>query len=175
MENQLIKLRALEPEDIDLLYTWENDTLLWKVSNTLAPFSRNTLRRYIENAHDDIYDAKQLRLMIVDKETNKTVGCIDLFDFEPFHLRAGVGILVYESEDRRKGFAKEALNLLIEYCFTHLHFHQLYCNITDDNDASIKLFQNAGFVQTGCKIDWLKYCNEWKNELIFQLVNDNTD
>ena len=172
MENNIIKLRALEPEDIELLYTWENDTLLWKVSNTIAPFSKYTLKRYIENAHEDIFDTKQLRLMIVAKDQNKTIGCIDLFDFEPFHQRAGVGILIYEKEDRSKGYAKVALNVLINYCFNTLGLHQLYCNITEDNVASIELFTKAGFVQTGCKIDWLKYCNDWKNELTLQLIKE---
>ena len=94
LKNHIIKLRALEPEDIDILYRWENDTDVWKVSNTIAPFSKYILRQFIENQKYDIYETKQLRLIIEALETQKPVGTIDLFDIDPYNLRAGVGILI---------------------------------------------------------------------------------
>ena len=36
LENERVCLRALEPEDLELLYRWENDSELWEVGNTLA-------------------------------------------------------------------------------------------------------------------------------------------
>ncbi len=173
-----IKLRALEPEDLELMYKWENNPSVWTVSNTLSPFSRFILKQYLENAHLDIYEAKQLRLMIdLRGDTNglilETVGTVDLFDFDPFHMRAGVGILVNRKEYRNKGFATEALRLMIEYCFEHLHLHQLYCNILVDNEPSIKLFEQAGFVQCGVKKQWIKTRDGWVDELMFQLINPN--
>ncbi len=142
LENNIIKLRALEPSDIDLLYKWENDISVWRVSNTLAPFSKYIIKQYIENSHFDIYQTKQLRLIIDLKSGEELIpiGCIDLFDFEPFHNRAGIGILIADSEYRGKSYASEALDLLIKYSFEILNLHQLYCNITVDNEASLKLF-----------------------------------
>ena len=110
-----ISLRALEPEDLELLYEWENDTANWIISNTLAPFSRFTLKRYIENSHKDIHETGQLRLMIDHIADNRTIGTIDLFDYDPFHRRAGVGILIAPEEYRRRGFATMALECLIKY------------------------------------------------------------
>ncbi|HET6225910.1 MAG TPA: GNAT family protein [Bacteroidia bacterium] len=174
--NQLL-LRAIEPADIDLLYAWENDTRFWKVSNTLAPFSKQVLQQYIESAHLDIYTAKQLRLFIDEiplpssglKEI-KSVGCIDLFDFDPTHLRAGIGILIASEENRRKGHASEALDLLISYCFDHLHLHQVYCNISVNNEASILLFRKHGFEITGVKKHWIREGNTFEDELLLQLI-----
>ncbi|MBI5217648.1 MAG: GNAT family N-acetyltransferase [Bacteroidia bacterium] len=171
LENDKIKLRAIEPEDMDLLYEWENDRSLWEVSNTLVPFSKYTLKKYLENSHLDLYEAKQLRLMIVENEKNKTVGAIDLFDFEPFHSRVGIGILVYDKNDRRKNFASEALNIIINYCFNTLMLHQLYCNITTDNKSSLDLFTKQGFIIAGEKKDWIRVCNKWKSEYFLQLIN----
>lgn len=162
-------LRAIEPEDIDVLYNWENDPENWTVSNTQTPFSRFVLEQYITTAHVDIYSAKQLRLMICDTE-GKAVGSIDLFDFEPNHLRAGVGILVAEKSDRRKGYASEALELLINYCYDILNLHQLYCNITTDNESSILLFQKHGFQITGIKKQWTRSGSGYKDELLLQLI-----
>ena len=158
-KNISIRLRALEPDDIDLLYKWENDETIWKVSNTIAPFSRHILRKYIENSHLDIFETKQLRLMIDnidEKGKSKTIGAIDLFEFDPLNNRAGIGILIGEKGDRRKGFASEALDKLIQYAFNILHLHQLFCNIGEENTESLSLFQKKGFKITGTKIDWLK-------------------
>lgn len=165
-----IKLRAIEPSDIDLLHKWENDRSIWSVSNTVTPFSRQEIEEYITSIRD-IYADKQLRLMICLATNNKSIGCIDLFDFDKNNLKAGVGILIAESSQRQKGYASEALELLIKYCFTILNLHQLYCNIPVDNEASLKLFKKYGFQEIGIKKDWIRTGKKWVDEYIFQLVN----
>lgn len=169
LKGEHIFLRAIEPADIDALYAWENDTENWKVSNIQTPFSRFVLEQYIASAHQDIYSVKQLRLIICDNE-NKSVGCIDLFDFEPNHLRAGIGVLISDKSDRRKGYASEALELLTDYCFSTLNLHQLYCNITTDNEASVLLFQKHGFQITGIKKQWIREGDTFKDELLLQRI-----
>jgi diamine N-acetyltransferase len=173
MDEAEIVLRAPEPKDTDLLYQWENDPEIWKVSNTIAPFSKHILEQYIETAHLDIYQVKQLRLMIDAKDADqiKTVGTIDLFDFDPFHLRAGVGILIGYKQDRHKGLASLALRKFISYGFDILQLHQLFCNITISNEESIRLFISCGFEITGRKKDWIKTLDGFEDELILQLLN----
>lgn len=165
-----IKLRALEPSDVEILYRWENTTDVWNLSNTLTPYSKNVLEQYIASAHLDVYSTKQLRLIICDVK-DKPVGCIDLFDFDPNHKRAGIGILISEKKDRRKKYASEALSLLINYCFNTLNLHQLYCNITVDNKASIRLFQKHRFKITGTKKDWIRNGKKFTDEYKLQLIN----
>ena len=166
-----VKLRALEPEDLDFLFEVENNTNFWEVSSTQVPFSRYMLKKYLENAHQDIYEAKQVRMVIEEISNNKTVGLIDLFDFNPQHKRAGIGVLIHE-QYQKAGFASEALALLIPYCFKTLHLHQLFANITPDNQHSIALFMGHGFKNNGEKKDWLYVNGAFKNELIFQLMNE---
>ncbi|NOX46362.1 MAG: GNAT family N-acetyltransferase [Chlorobi bacterium] len=167
-----IILRALEPEDIDLLYQWENDRESWHLSNTLTPFSRFALEQYVMAADQDIFTSKQLRLMIDKTRENEKecIGAIDLFDFDPVNKRAGIGVLISKKE-RNKGFASEALKLLANYCFKTLELHQLFCNIETSNSASLKLFQNQGFEIAGEKRDWLRKNNQWNNEYFLQLMN----
>jgi diamine N-acetyltransferase len=166
-----ISLRAIEPSDLDVLYQWENDTDTWNVSNTQTPYSRFVLEQYIASAHQDIYSVKQLRLMICENG-GKPVGSIDLFDFDPNHLRAGIGILVAAKEDRRKGYASEALELLMDYCFSLLNLHQLYCNILIENEASVLLFQKHGFKITGMKKQWVRENDQFKDELLLQRLKN---
>jgi len=173
MKYQDIRLRAIEPEDLELLYNWENNNSWWIISNTVAPFSKYTLKRYIRNSHKSIYETGQLRLMIDLISGNQTIGTIDIFDFDPFHNRAGIGILIAEEEQRRKGYASMALKCLTDYCFRTLQLHQLWCNILANNRESIELFQKLGFVQIGIKKDWVKTADGYLDEYMFQLINDH--
>lgn len=167
-----VLLRALEPADIDLIYAWENDVNAWKVSYSVTPFSKYILQKYLENAHLDIYEVKQLRLMIVKISDEKAIGTIELFDFDPFHLRAGIGLMIHELSEQQKGFGNEALSLLIDYAFSHLGLHQLYCNIAEDNAASLSLFQKSGYEIIGKKKEWIKNLQSgWIDEYVLQLIN----
>jgi len=172
IKNDKIILRALEPADADLLYHWENQMELWPVSNTLTPFSRHKIITYINQTDLDIYQTRQLRLMIDLPDNNKqqTIGMIDLFDFDPYHRRGGIGILIYKPE-REKGYAKEAVALFSDYAFNHLGLHQLYCNIREDNIASIKLFESLNFTPIGRKKQWLKTPEGFKDELMYQKIS----
>jgi diamine N-acetyltransferase len=166
-----IFLRAPELTDVDLLYSWENNTDTWAVSNTVTPFSRHVLMQYLDTAHLDIYTTKQLRLMICAGD-ERALGCIDIFDFDPNNSRAGVGILIAAETDRKQGYATEALALLIDYCFSTLNLRQLFCNIITGNVASVKLFQKHGFVITGTKKQWVRAGDEWQDEYILQLLKE---
>ncbi|UKN01849.1 GNAT family N-acetyltransferase [Paracrocinitomix mangrovi] len=163
-----IRLRAVEPWDVDKILEWENDRKNWRVSNTMVPFSKELIMRYIENAQD-IYTAKQIRLIMTLQDKLTAVGAIDLFDYEPHHQRAGVGILV-EKEYRAQGFASEALEIIEEYALNVIGIRNLYCNILEDNEQSIRLFEKAGYVQVGRKIKWFNDHIDWLDELMYQKV-----
>ena len=170
--SQLLKdkdliLRALEPSDLEWLYQIENDTSLWTVSDTYKPYSKEVLARYLENAHQDIYTAKQLRLVI--EWSAQAIGLIDLFDFDPKHKRAYLGIVIL-GPYRSKGFAKRALSLMMVYAKGTLDCHQLVATMTEDNTESIGLFESAGFKRTGVRKDWVFEKGVYKSEYFYQRI-----
>lgn len=168
-----VRLRAPEPSDIELLYKWENDPAIWEVSNTLAPFSRFQIEEYVLNARQDLLAARQLRMMIDLIENHgieTTIGTVDMFDYDPLNSRAGVGILICDPY-RGQGFAGDAMKTLIKYAFSHLYLHQLYCNISENNSESLRLFESLGFVRCGIRRDWIRRGAGWEHELTLQLVN----
>jgi diamine N-acetyltransferase len=173
MKYNEIRLRAPEPEDLELLYEWENNRDYWIISNTMTPFSRYTLKRYIENSHKSIYETGQVRLMIDLIKEKVTIGTVDIFDFDHFHMRAGVGILIAREEYRRKGYASMALRGLTEYCFNVLKLHQIWCNIIANNTASLELFSNLGFEVTGTRREWIKDEEMYLDEHFLQLFKGN--
>ena len=164
-------LRAMEPEDVSLLYQWENDTRYWSMSNTVAPFSQSQLVDFIASAQYDLYAARQLRLMIAT-ESLPAIGCIDLFEFDPLNLRAGVGILIAEEKERKKGIASDALTVLMRYCFEMLNMRMLFTHVMTENEASLKLFTRAGFLIAGTKQQWVRQGESWKDVYFLQKFNN---
>lgn len=150
----MIVLRALEDSDLEFLYALENDPRVWAVSDTLAPVSRHALREYLRHAGADFYETRQLRLVISAGPGGSAVGILDLFQFEPLHQRAGVGITILATE-RRRGYAAAALAALLSYARQTLRLHQLFCTVAATNLASLRLFQKAGFRRVGVRRQWL--------------------
>ena len=162
-----LKLRALEPSDLDLVYEIENDESLWIYSNTSSPFSRNTLKKFIQNSHLDIIEHKQLRLVISNNQ--KSMGFIDLFDYDNVNRRVGVGIIIFK-KFRLKGIAFQSIKLVENYLIKHVPIHQLFANISSNNIESISLFEKCGFEKVGLKRDWIFYNNEFNDELLYQKI-----
>jgi len=163
--NEQLTLRAMEPEDIDLLYRIENDRSLWDVGSTNVPYSRSSLRDFIINTSNDIYTDKQLRLMIcVD---GQAVGIADLMNFDPRNSRAEVGIVIMKSH-RRRGYALKALALMANYAAEVIHLHQLYAYVALDNQPSCQLFHKAGYHQQATLKDWLYDGSGYHDALLLQ-------
>lgn len=169
LENERIVLRALEPEDLDVLFRWENDASLWELGSTLSPFSRYVLKEYIAGSHQDIYTTGQLRLMIECKETGEAIGTIDLFDLDPHHRRCGVGILI-DQEARGKGFAGEALLLVLTYTFLFLKLKQVYAHVPVNNLLSIRLFTRCGFKTAGKLSQWISTPTGYADVFVMQYL-----
>ena len=161
-----IRLRAIEPEDLDLLYRIENDTRLWSVGSTNVPYSRYTLHDYIASSADDIYADRQVRL-IVESTEGEVVGLADLVRFDPQHLRAEAGIVIMEGY-RRQGFAEAAVHRLCDYALEVLHLHQVYAIVAEDNVAAVRLFEKAGFLRQAQLKDWLLNGHSYRDAILMQ-------
>ncbi len=169
IQDDTLKLRAAEPSDAALIYQWENDMHIWRVSDTIMPYSMYQIEQFLIN-NIDLYSQKQLRIMIELQHSNQAVGCIDYYDFDPFHERIGIGILI-ASEFRGKNIAINALKLSEQYIFGRLHLNQIYCLIGEDNQASLQLFLKAGYTQCGLRKAWLKTPKGFMGQYEFQKIN----
>ncbi|MFB6258407.1 MAG: GNAT family N-acetyltransferase [Flavobacteriales bacterium] len=174
MTGEKVYLRELELSDVELLYRWENDPRTWRVSGTTAPFSRHLLDAYVRSV-GNIFTDGQLRTIICLKGDGKEIGTLDLFDHDPVNQRAGVGILIAEQEERGKGYARESLSLIKDHAFDRLMLHQLYCNIAAANEASLALFQKAGFGIIGRKREWIRRREHWEDEFLLQCLSTERD
>lgn len=172
LENDILSLRAPEPEDLEVLYKWENDTDVWKYGSAISPYSKYILRQYIENAQTDIFESKQLRFIIVLKKNQTVVGTIDLYDFDALNSRCGVGIYI-DRGCRKQGLANQSLNLLQKYVFSFLKINQLYAVIPQSNLTSLQLFKNSDFTQAGILQQWISNDNSFEDAIMVQKLNPN--
>lgn len=169
LKGERIELRGMLPEDIDLLFDWENDRTHWHLSNTTRPISKQDISDFVSNVKD-IYLDEQLRLMIVSVAEDRPIGTLDIFECDFHNKRGGLGILIAESEDRRRGFGFESLEMVKIYARDVLHFKQLYANILKSNKESIALFEKAGFVKCGEKKEWINRGRVFEDEWMFQVI-----
>ena len=170
-QNENIIIRAAEPKDASLIYKWENDQEIWRVSETYMPYSLYQIEEFLLN-NSDLFSMRQIRFIIEKKDDNTNIGCIDLYDFDPIHMRAGVGILL-QKEFRKQGHASESLQLLLDYCFNTLMLKQVYCLIDVLNTDSINLFKKIGFEQCGLRKEWIRTPNGFIDEIELQYINRN--
>lgn len=163
-----IRLRALEPEDLDLLYNIENDQSLWDVGNTNVPYSRYALHNYIAQTTGDIYQDGQVRLMI-ENEQSEVVGIADLVNFDARHQRAELGLVII-NKFRRNGYAVEVVGQVADYALRVLHLHQLYAVVDVDNMASSSLFAHLGWQSSARLHEWLFDGKSYHDVIIYQKI-----
>ncbi len=145
LRGEKCSLRRVGSKDIDTILLWENDPEVRRAGDAEKVFTREDIERFVRNQQYDIAVTEQRRFMI-DAPDGRSVGAIDLFDYDG--STAGIGILVYAGEDRRKGYAADALRILIGYA-RNLKMSVLYASVASGNTASLHLFDSCGFERTG--------------------------
>lgn len=166
-----IRLRAPEPEDLEVMLRFENSTDVWEMSNTTGPYSRFQLKQYIEQTQNDLFADRQLRLMI-ENEVRQVVGIIDVCYFDPLHNRGEVGIMV-DKEYRGRGIGSTALALLEDHCFRYLGIHQLFAYIAMENLPCRKLFAACGYKESAVLKDWMHtFGGGYTDVLVVQKINN---
>ncbi len=171
LAGELVRLRALEPTDLDLLLKWENDPTAWTTGSSHTPCSRQRAWQYLQSHDGDLFASGEVRFVVETVGADAhPVGCIDLTGFDPFHRRAEVGLLIDEGE-RGRGYGHAALALLVQYALRHIGMHQLFAIVPDDNAASIALFEGSGFARVGTLSEWLRRGNDYRAAHVYQRLD----
>lgn len=166
--SERVRLRAMEPEDLEFLYRWENDAELRAYGNTLVPISRSQLKEYIDKSSQSLMDIGMMRLIICLPDDDTPIGAIDLYDYEPFHRRVVVGLFVIP-EYHRRGIAEESLRLLTVYVLDYLRLHQLVAYISKSNKPSQALFEAVGFEHTATLQEWMWNGRDYSDVFLYQI------
>lgn len=178
-ENRIL-LKALEIEDVNLLLDWENDQSLWHISETYEPFSSYKMEMYIRQTLSmDVFGARQVRLMIHQEldhilKITEPIGTIEVFEFDPFHKHAGIGIMLHK-DFQGQGIGKKALDLFLKYLSDRLQLRSVYANVSETNVNSLKFFENYGFRKVGEYKDFLCEGRQFVSQITYQYLFPQTN
>ena len=168
-----ITLRAMEPEDLELIYRIENDPAFWKYGSSTVPYSHWTLRRYIESSANDLFADEQVRLVVQGKNTQgerTSIGLADLVNFCPRHYRAEISLAILP-EYQGMHVGEQVVHHLIDYARS-LGLHQLYAIIAETNEPAWKLFKRLNFQPSALLKDWLYEDEGYTDARVWQkLIN----
>lgn len=179
MDDRKYILRAVEPEDAELIFSVENDTEVWEYSDNVAHFSLNLLKRYAESYNADPWSQGMLRLIVCERRENmpaydsEPLGIVDLYDISLLHRTAKVGIYV-RKDFRKEGVAKQSLLILKDYVRSRLGLKSLLALVAVNNGAGHRLFASVGFSEVGMIPQWIKGSGE-KNEDVMLYYLDCQD
>lgn len=168
LQEGAVRLRALEPDDLSLLLQWENDPQNWTVSQQRTLYSEFLMKQYLLEAGRDPWEVRQLRLIIMHEE--QSIGLLDFFDFEPDNNRGAIGVLIGSKAERGKGIGSTALRLFINYLFPTFQLHQVYADISANNEASLRLFRQCGFKDSGVRKQWYRKGDQFEDAHCLQLL-----
>lgn len=160
-------LRALEPQDLEWLYGIENDAQWFYLGISKEPWSRAVLANYINSQPGNLVRDGQLRLVL--EADGAAIGALDLYDYDPFARKAGIGIVLSE-QARGKGHAKAALRAFMDYATGTLGLQMLYAVVPDKNAPSVGLFETAGFTKQGMLKRWVLSSGQFQDALFYQYL-----
>lgn len=165
-------LRALEMEDVETIYGWENDMSQWNIGSNLRFLSRYAVEDYIINSqNEEIFSCGQARFILEKKEGERrlSVGCVDLFDIDGYHSKAAIGLYIDQSH-RGQGLADKALQLLENYSFEVLHLHQIYAFIGEGNTSCRRLFEHSNYKEVASLPDWIRKKDGYENVIVYNKI-----
>ena len=156
-ENSRIYLKELALENITNLYlSWMNDP---EVTNFLeSRFQKHTIETLGDYVDQFLNDKNNILLGIFLFQDNQHIGNIKLGPINPFHYSSEVGILIGNKECWGKGYASEAIEMLVNHAFSKLGLHKLTAGCYSNNPGSEKAFLKAGFTREGTRKQ--QYCSD---------------
>jgi RimJ/RimL family protein N-acetyltransferase len=147
---ELVRLRALEMEDLDIILKYFNNLELRQYLSTQWPMSRNTERQWLERATTmDPWKDGVLHLAIEDKKTNEFLGTVGIFDISKQHQKAELGIAIYNPDNHGKGYGTDTTKVMLWVAFHVLGLNTVYLLALDTNKRAHRAYEKAGFKYAG--------------------------
>ena len=148
-QGKLIRLRAIEPTDWETYFAWNFDDQQTRPLYFIPfPQSREAVRRWAEQESTQSLKDDNVRFTIARIEDNAVVGDLGVHDADPRVGTFSYGINI-KREEQRKGYASEAILLLLRYYFQERRYQKVTATVYSFNEASIRLHEHLGFQLEG--------------------------
>lgn len=169
MENR-IYLRAFELEDYKTTIVWRRDSqILNMLGGTKYYVSEEKEKKWIE---DSIFDTKDIRLAVCLTESNLHIGNVYLTHIDMQNRNAESHILIGNKSYWGRGYAGEALKLLLDYAFNERGLHRIFSLVLDTNIQSLKMHKKLGYQQESIMRESVFKNGEYQNQIILSILSD---
>lgn len=164
-QNDKVRLRATSAEDDN--FAEKLDSEAWAMAceeMTLPPVKKDSA----ETEKIEQQDKKVVAFSIEDLDGNY-VGHIQYNDINERHGTFEIGFNIWNGY-RKKGYAKAAAKLILEYAFSELRLNKCNADCIDCNAASIGLIKSLGFKQEADIREAIFYNGMYHSRLIFGMT-----
>ncbi|WP_017186256.1 GNAT family N-acetyltransferase [Alkalibacillus haloalkaliphilus] len=165
-----IYLRKVELGDTELYQSWLNDVdVMYSTNPSLDVYSYEDTRRFVENV---LVNSNTSKSYIIVERNGETIGITSLINMDYKNRNAECIIDLGNKQYWGKGYAKEALTILLNYAFMELNLHRVSLRVFDFNEAAIHLYQKLGFKEEGRSRESLYRNGEWHDMIHMGLLKN---
>lgn len=153
IEGNIVKLRSIELSDVDeLLKGWNSLELRNLVgAAALGPMSQGEEEEWVKSTWKDKREKTRFTFAVERIQGKKLLGTLGLFNCNWVDRSASLGIDIYSSEDRGKGYGSEAVRLLLDFAFKTLNLNRVELEVFDFNERALRCYRKVGFREVGRK------------------------
>lgn len=170
LESRRIYLEPLTSNHLSQKYVdWLNDPEVNKYLDSGGDYTIEKLKYFLQDV-----EQKDVLFWAIHLKTSKQhIGNIKI---DPIISKYGLceyGILIGEKSAWGKGYAQEASEIVINYCFDQLNLRKMTLGVVEKNINAIKLYTNLGFSIEGVFIDHGRFGGQYCNTVRMALFNRN--
>lgn len=148
-QGKRVRLRAVEPADWEVFYDWnQDDDMARRLYHVPFPQSREAVRLWVERLATQEPQGEAFHFA-VENLAGELVGSIATHDCDRRNGTLSYGLNI-RPEHRRRGYAAEAIIILLRYYFQELRYQKATVQVYSFNEASIRLHEKLGFQREGC-------------------------
>lgn len=167
IEGKLIRLRAIEKEDLKQLREWRNEPEIKKFTREYRELSMQNQLQWLDSLAKD----KNTIMFAVETKNGKLIGCTGLTYIDWKNSRAEVSIYIGDKKYKGKGYGTDTLKTLMDYGFRELNLHMLFGEIFEYNKANIRLFEKCGLKKDGVLRDRLYRDGRYWDSIIYSILD----
>ena len=167
MSGKRIFLSPMSEEDAEIYTVWMNDREITdNLGSSTMVFSEEAERDWIEE------NSGEYQFAIIERESGEIIGNCGIQAVTHTFQRAELGLFIGEEENRNKGYGKEVLSLLLEYCFDTLNLHNVMLKVFSFNEQAIHTYNRVGFKEIGRRREAYYAKGRFWDEVYMDILKD---
>ena len=147
IEGELVRLRAVEPEDAENAFRWMNDHEVARNLMARYPFSLESEREWVKGAGKPL-DFGNARFAVETKD-GVHIGHCGLHGASAENRRAELGIMIGDKEYWGRGFGTDTMLTLLRFAFEQMNLHKVALGVFEFNERGLAMYAKLGFVEEG--------------------------